>query len=136
MHEPRQLERLLTTLGRFTQRDGHLVLQILARLDARPALAPAAAEATEAAAEEIGELRQDVLDAGEALEAGRARPGVPILIVELALLRIGEHLIGLGELLEARLRRVVARVVVGMAFHRQLAVSLLDFRAVTTALEA
>src|SRR6185503_7650055 len=125
--EPRQLERLLAALGRLAQRDGELLLQIFALLDARPALAPAA-EAAEAAAEEIGELRQDVFDAREAAaEARAARPGVTVLIVELALLRIGQHLVGLGELLEARLRRVIAGMVVGMALHRQLAVSLLDF---------
>ena len=59
-----------------------------------------------------------------------------VLIVELALLRIGEDLVGLGELLEALLRGVVTRVMVGMAIHRQLAVSLLDFSAFTAPLQA
>ena len=72
----------------------------------------------------------------EALEAGLARAGVAVLIVELALLGIGEDLVGLGQLLEALLGRVVAGVAVGMALHRQPTVSLLDFGAFAAALEA
>ena len=49
VHQARELERLLTTLGRLAQRDRQLLLQVVAGLDARPALLPAAAEAAEAA---------------------------------------------------------------------------------------
>jgi hypothetical protein len=52
--QPRQLERLLTTLGCFAQGQRQLGLQVIASLDLRPA--PTPAEPAEAAAEEVGEL--------------------------------------------------------------------------------
>jgi hypothetical protein len=124
--EPRQLQRLLAALGRLAQRDGQLLLQVVALLHPLPAAAPLPAAEPEAAAEEVGELRQDVLDAREPLEPGLARPGVPIAVVELALLRVGEHLVGLRQLLEALLGVFVSRVAIGMVLHRKPAVRLLD----------
>ena len=51
-----------------------------------------------------------------------------VLVIGRALLRIGQHLVGLLGLLEAlfRLLRPVALVAIGVELHGQLAVGLLD----------
>ncbi len=51
-------------------------------------------------------------------------PGAGVVL--LALLGIAEHVVGLGDLLEARLRLLVVRVAVGVVLTRELAVGLLD----------
>ena len=53
--------------------------------------------------------------------AGMAEP-----IVEAALLRVGEHGVGFGRLLERLLGLVIPRVAVGMVLQRKLAVRALD----------
>ena len=60
--------------------------------------------------------------AAAAAEAGEAAAGV----VLTALLGVGERVVGLLDLLEALLGRVVARVRVGMVLAREPAVGLLD----------
>jgi hypothetical protein len=52
------------------------------------------------------------------------RPGAAVVL--LALLRVAEHVVGLGDLLEARLGLLVVRVAVGVVLARELAVGLLD----------
>ena len=56
----------------------------------------------------------------------RSRAGVAETVVEGALLRVGQHLVGLGRLLETPLGLLVAGVAVGVELHRQLAVGLLQ----------
>src|ERR1039458_5766744 len=69
-----------------------------------------------------------------------ARPaiesGVAVFVVEGALLRVAQDLIGLPQLLEFLFGRLVARILVWMIFQRELAVSLLDFLRLGTALDA
>ena len=125
-HQALQLERLVAAARRLEEADGHLDLHVVALLDARATAAAAAAREAEAA-EHVGEVRQDVLDAAEALEAGLARSRVAVLVVQLALLRVGQYLVGLGQLLEAIFRSEVAGVAVGMVLHRQALESLPDF---------
>ena len=48
------------------------------------------------------------------------------LVVLRALGRIRQHVVGLGDFLELRLGRGIARVLVRVQLHRQLAISLLD----------
>src|SRR4029077_12919233 len=57
------------------------------------------------------------------LRAGRLgrRPVLAELVIETALLRVGEDLLRLGDLLEARLGLLVPRVQVGVILARQLA---------------
>ena len=92
------------------------------------ALPRAAAEA-EAAAEDVAE---DVPEVAEAAEAAAAEAGVGIkgrkavLVVARLLVRVGQHLIGLADLLEALLAGLVARMQVGVVFLGELAVRLLD----------
>ncbi len=57
--------------------------------------------------------------------AGALRVRVSAQVIHLALLRIGEHLVGLGDLLESLLERRI-RVHIGMQFPGEPAVGLLD----------
>ena len=52
-------------------------------------------------------------------------PGLAVAVVRRALLRIAQHLVRLGDLLEVLLG-VGRRVAVGMVLHRELAIGLLD----------
>src|SRR5205814_1514419 len=104
-----------------------------------------AATATPAAtgAEEIAEqVADDVLEAGAEVEA-RPRPrallerSVSEAVVEASPLGIGEHLVGLGDLLEALLRgRSVVGVPVGVELEREPAVRLLDLLVARAASDA
>jgi hypothetical protein len=51
---------------------------------------------------------------------------VTVLIVDRALLRVGQHLIGFLALLELVLGFVIVRIAVGVIFHRQAAIRFLD----------
>jgi hypothetical protein len=50
---------------------------------------------------------------------------VPEAIIQLPLVRVRQHLVGLGQLLEPLLGLLVAGIAVGMVFHRQPTISLL-----------
>ena len=54
--------------------------------------------------------------------------GVAVAVVGGALLAVGEMLVGLVELLEARFGLMVAGMAVGMALHRRLAERRLQIR--------
>ena len=49
-----------------------------------------------------------------------------VAIIGGALLIVAEHVVGLANLLELVLRRVVSGILVRMKLHRELAVGLLD----------
>jgi len=71
------------------------------------------------------EVAEDVLLREALLEALR-----PELVVLLALFRIRQHRVGLVDQFEPLLRGLVARVPVGVQFHRKAPIRLLDlFRA-------
>ena len=67
---------------------------------------------------------------GEVEAAGErsalAKGGMAELVELGPLLRIGEHRVRFGQLLELLLGRLVARVPVGMVLERQLAIGLFD----------
>ena len=119
--------------GGFLERDLHRVAQVAAAVDLLAAAA--ARRRRRCAAEDVAE---DVAEGlGEAAEAFRRRrraahvrvdAGVAVLVVGRALLRVGQHLVGLLGLLELLLGllRIVALVAVGVVLHRQLAIGLLD----------
>src|SRR3954451_7128787 len=102
--------------------------------DVRAAGAPSAAgSAEQVVAEEGGE---DVGDAPEVEVAGReaaaAQPGMAVAVVELARLRVGQHLVRLGDLAEPRLRIRLARDV-GVQLARELPERALDVLLVPSA---
>ena len=90
------------------------------------------------AAEEIAENIAEIAEAAESAKAAEARARVrvevridareAILIVARLFIRVGQHLVGLVDLLELLLRALVAGILVGMVLHRQLPVGLLDLR--------
>ena len=136
---PANLELLGHAAGHLGQGELDAGFQIgPARLPAATAEATETAEAAaEDVAEDVAEGREDVADVGEAAaEAAAARSLVAEAIVEAPLLRVGEHLIGLGGLLETRLGFLVARVAVRMQIERELAVGSLQLGGVGVAAHA
>src|SRR6516225_7781876 len=53
---------------------------------------------------------------------------MPVLIVSRPLMRVGQHLAGLLRLLEGLLRVPIVGIAIGMIFHGQTAIGLLDLR--------
>ena len=88
----------------------------------------AAEDVAEHIAEDIAEGLGAVKAAARAADALRlaSMPGVPVLIVDRALLRVREHLVGFLGLLELLLGLVIARIAIGVELHRQAAIGLLD----------
>ncbi len=102
-------------------------LEIEAQIGAarRPVPTPPATEAEEVA-EDVGEIREDVGVEPRAGPGLARHAGVPEPIVSGALLGIAEHRVGLGGLLEAFLRGVVARIAVRMVLEGEFPVCALD----------
>ena len=125
----RHRDRDLRSLHGLVEGDVHLGLQVAATLGP---VRPAATRGS-TGAEQVG---QDVADPSEPAEAAaRAGPeGARIEatedpaagVVSLALLRVGEDVVGLLDLLEALLGRLVTGVAVGVVLARELPVGLLD----------
>src|SRR5690606_34891176 len=53
--------------------------------------------------------------------------GMPVTVIGIPFLRIGQHLVSLLGFLEFFLRRLAVRIAVRMVFHRELAIRLLEF---------
>src|SRR5438034_3927202 len=120
-------DRLLAPERRLLEADLEIVAEVL------PAPRPTAPAAGPARAEEVSEqVADDVLEVAAEVEARASRRalregGVPEAVVEAPPLRIGEHLVGLRDLLEALLGLVaVVGIAVGMILEGELAVSFLD----------
>ena len=126
-----QLDLLLDAAGGLDELQVDLVAQVRAAV---PGLARAA-EAEEVA-EDVAERAEDVLRRGVVAEVRPLEAGHPVAVVELALLGVAEHLVGLGALLEERLGLLVARVAVGVVLHGLGPVGLLDLGAVGLAGDA
>src|SRR5207244_4657728 len=105
-------DRPLPPQRRLLEADLEVVAEVL------PAPCPTAPAAAPARAEEVSEqVADDVLEVAAEIEAGASRRAlregsVPEAVVEAPPLRIGEHLVGLRDLLEALLGLVA---VVGLA---------------------
>ena len=136
-----EVDLLVAAPGRFLKGDGDIVAQVRAGHGAL--LAPGAA-AAETAAKERREYvfhikAAETAEAGEisiAAGAARARLLMAEAVVLGALLGVGEHLIGLVDLLEFFLGVLVARVDVRVQLLGQLAVRRLDGGLVGRALDA
>ena len=135
-----EVDLLVAAFGRFFKGDGHIVAQI--RAGHRPLLAPPPT-AAETAAEERREYifhikAAETAEAGEISVTGAARARLLMAeaVVLGALLGVGEHLIGLVDLLEFFLGVLVARVDVRVQLLGQFAVRRLDGGLVGRALDA
>ena len=125
-----ELDIALDALVDFFERELDFGLEVVAAGDA--AATTTAAEATlSPTTEDVVEHREDVLDVHAAEVVGGRALGltqavVAVLVVELALLGIGEDLVRRGGFLELRLGLGVAWVAIGVVLHRQAAVGALD----------
>src|SRR3954470_11443434 len=124
----RDLDRRLGPGERLLERDLEVVAQIRSALRAAAA-APPPEHVTEP--EEVAEVAEDVLEAGEririeAARPGAAHPGMPVTIVERALLGIGHDRVGFRRFLETLLGGVVAGIAIRVVLQRQLAIRALD----------
>ena len=135
--EARDRDGLLAAEGGLLEADLELVAEVLA--PSRPPTSAAPAAGAEEVAEQIAD---DVLEAGAEVEAGAGSAallegGVPEAVVEIPPPGIGEHLVGLGDLLEPLLGRgSIVGVAVGMELERETAVRLLDLVVVRAAGDA
>src|SRR5690606_9826607 len=121
---------------------GQLEGELSAQVRAAPA-APAAPPAPPARAEQVAEeIVQDVAERAEVAEvaepgpAGASDPLVAEAVVGAALVRIGQHRVGLGGLLELLLGLRIVRIAVRMELERELAVGLLQRVGVGRAIDA
>jgi len=123
----------LSTPRAASSRVIHVVAEVVALLGT-VGVAPPAAEQVERPAEEA-EVVEHVLQVGEvrelvpceALVAERLLDAlVAVLVVELSLAVVSQHLVGLGDLLELLLGLLVARILVRVEAQRLLAVGLLN----------
>ena len=123
---------LLAAKGRFRKGHRYAGADALAPLG-RVGIAalPAAEAATEKAAEDVAQVAE-VEPARAAVCAASARavagvyPGKAELVIPRLFLRIGQHLVGLVDLLELLLRLFVAGVHVRMVLARQFFVGFFD----------
>ena len=102
-------------------------LQVVAQVGAAKHLPSAAPAAAEDVAEHVAEdVAESVCCAEARAAAARGESFVAVLIVDRALLRVGQHFIGLLALLELLLGFVIVGIAVGVKFHRQAAIRFLD----------
>jgi hypothetical protein len=128
----RDADLAVLAVGGFLERDLHRVREVGAAVD----LASAARATAAATAEDVAEdVAKGLREAAEALGATRAAahvgvdPGVAVLVIGRALLRVAQHLVGFLDLLELFFGGLggITLVAVRVVLHRQLAIRLLDF---------
>ena len=122
---------LFTAEGRFLKADIRADTDIVAPAR-RVGIASGAAAEAEDIAEEVAQIPEIPEAAAEAAESAAAEARVGVegrvteLVIFLALLLVGEHLVGLVGLLEALLAFLVAGVQVGMVLPGDFAVGFFD----------
>jgi hypothetical protein len=127
-----ELDRLLRAARHLGERELDLRLEVVPARGSRRAAPDAtttpARGATEPAAEDLVEHREDVRHVHVREVVLRVDALVPELVVAAALGFVAEDLVGLGALLELRLRvgLVVPVVAVGVVLHREASVRALD----------
>ena len=127
------LSSLVAALGRLLEGQRHVVPQVVALHGAVRARRTAGRAAAEELAEDVAEPAEALPKPAEPDEAARAiaraacgRVFMAELVVARALLGIGEHLVGLVDLLELLLGVFIARVDVRMQLLCQLPIGLFD----------
>jgi hypothetical protein len=122
----------------FEKIEMHFSVDIAAAMRASsPAASSASAEkiAEQAAAEDIAEGLEDIADIVK-LRRTAAKSGEPILIVSGAFFLVTQDLEGFGGFLEFGDGFLIARIPVGMIFHRQLAIRFGDLTVRRASLHA
>ena len=127
-----ELNGRLGAAGGFLEADFEIVAEMCALPRAGSPASPGAEQIPEA--EDIAQPAKNVLEAGEragikaaeSAGAGACNTRMPIAVVGRALLRVGEHGIGLAAFLEALFRVRIVGIAVRMVLHRQLAIGSLD----------
>ena len=121
---------LLAAEGRLLEGHGHAGADALAPLGPVAARLPAAEPAAEEAAEDVAQIAE--VEAAAKAPAGAScavvgvHTGEAELVVPRLLLRVGQHLVGLVDLLELLLGLLVAGVHVRVVLPRQLFICLFD----------
>ena len=137
---PVQAHVLLAAKGRLFKCNGQPGAQALAPLGAAAGPGAAAEAAAEKAAEDIAQVSEVEAAVEPAAKAASAVVGVHAgeaeLIVPGPLAAVAEHLIGLVDLLEPGLRRLVVRVEVRMVLLGELPVCLFNLRLCRALLDA
>ena len=124
------LELLGDALVDFLQCQPHLQAKVTAAM--LLSATPSAKAAESVSAKDVAKHREDVVHvhrcAAEAVEtAATHRTGKSELVILLTLLRIVQHIIGLGSFFELFLGLLVTRVTVRVILDGYLSISLLDF---------
>jgi hypothetical protein len=101
-------------------------LELVAQIGAAKHLRSAALAAGEDIAEHLAEDVAEGLAGAESAAASAFEPGMAELIVDRALLRVGQDLIGFLGLLELVFRGRIVRIAIRMKFHGQAPIGLLD----------
>jgi len=118
--EARVAHLLLNTIEHVLEGDLHIVAQAATGIDAAAAAPEAEGVPTEGAGEDV----EDVEGARSAAEVLRGR--VTVAVIMGTALRIGEHRIGLGDLLEQLLGLRVIGVHIRVVLASQLSIRALD----------
>ena len=108
-----------------------LITQIRATKHLRAASAASAARGAKDVAEHVAEDVAECIAGRTAASAAARRgldAGMTVLVIDGALLRIGEDFAGLLGLFEQLLRILVVRIAVRMVLHGEAAIRLLDLR--------
>ena len=113
------------TLGCFLEGQLDVSAQVIAALGGRPGSSRARGRPTEEHIEYVSEASEVTKARGTRIES-LIEPLVPIAVVDLALLGIGENLIRFVDLLEALLGLDIFGVDVGMMLAGEVPVSLFD----------
>ena len=136
----RDVNAFFDAFGGIFQRNFHANLQIRALI---VLLAAASSATAEHLAENIGKV--EALRAAEpakTAESARAAAhalferGMAVLVVHGAFFFVGQRVVGFLHFFKFIFRFFVARITVGMIFHRQLAVGFFDFVVASTARHA
>jgi len=114
--------------GGIQKRDLDVIAQVGPGMDPRagPGAPTHGAAHAKDILEYVAEAAEDILESGEATESGPAEPLVTVVVINLALLGVGQHLVSLGGLLEASLGFLVTRIAVRMVLHGELPVTPLE----------
>jgi hypothetical protein len=125
--KPDNVDFLLCSKRCLLERYGEIITQIRTRLRTAAATTMLSCGKTEKIFKKVAERTEDVFCTTEAPETGTFNTCMTVEIIQSALLRVAQHIIGLGSFLEFFLRLLVIRITVRMILQGKLAIGLFDF---------